>query len=80
MPFYTACSAIGVLRGSVVKCLTRNQGVLGSKDTSFLFLFLFMGVLRETLQRPSLELLKPKEEIDDMSCHGDITEIMLVAV
>ena len=48
----------GVCRGSVVKCLTCNPGVLGSSHTgSFAF---FVGVIQgKTLQSRSLVLVKP---------------------
>ena len=47
-----------VLRGSVVKCLTSNPGVLGSSSTGSSGIF--EGVsLGKTLQSPSLVLVKP---------------------
>ena len=66
----------GVQRGSVVKCLNRNPGVLGSSRTgSSVF---FVGVsLDKTLQRPSLVLVKPRKDMNDMNCHRDMTEILL---
>ena len=51
----------GVLLGSVVKCLIRNRGILGSSRTGSSGLF-FVGVpLSKTLQNPSLALMKPKK-------------------
>ena len=68
-----------VLHGSVVKCLTRNQGVMGSSCIgSFGF---FVGEsLGKTLQSSSLVLMKPKEHINNVSCRRDMTEIMLNGV
>ena len=68
----------GVLHGSVVKCLTRNSGVLGSSPTrSSEF---FVGVsLGKTLQRPSLVVAKPRKEMNNMSCHRDMTEVLFKA-
>ena len=69
---------VGVLRGSVVKCLTRNPGVLGSSRTrSYGF---FVGVsLGKTLQSPSLVLMKPRKDVNNVSCRRDMTEILLKA-
>ena len=46
---------VGVLRGSVVKCLTRNPGVLGSSRTGSSGFFVGVS-LGKTLQSPSLVL------------------------
>ena len=45
------------LRGSVVRCLTRNPGVLGSSRTGSSGFFVGVS-LDETLQSPSLVLVK----------------------
>ena len=69
----------GVLRGSVVKWLTRIQGswVQASMDP----LGFFVGVsLRKTLKSPSLVLVKPREDMNNVSCRHDMTEILLKAV
>ena len=65
-----------VLRGSVVKCLIRNPVVLGlSRTGSSEF---FVGVsLGKTLQSPSLVLMKPRKDMNDVSCRCDMTEILL---
>ena len=66
----------GILCGSVVKCLTGNPGVLGSSCTgSYGF---FVGVsLGKTLQSPSLILKKLRKGMNNVSCHHDMTEILL---
>ena len=66
----------GVLRGSVVNCLTLTPGVLGwSRTGSSGF---FVGVaLGKTLQSPSLVLVKPRKDMNDVSCRHDMTEILL---
>ena len=59
-----------VLRGSVVKCLTRNPGVLSSN----------VGVsLGKIPRNASLVLVKPRKDIDNVSCRRDMTEIHLKA-
>ena len=65
-----------VLRGSVVKCLTRYPGVSdSSRSVSSGF---FVGVpLGETTQSPSLVLGKPRRDMNNVSCHRDTTEILL---
>ena len=63
----------GVLRGSVVKCLTRNQGVLGSSRTRSYGFFVRVS-LGKTLQSPSLALVKPSKDRNNVSCN---TEILL---
>ena len=68
----------GVLCGSVVKCLTRNPGVLGSSRTDPLGFFVEMS-LGKTLQSPSLTLVKPRKDMNDMNCCRDMTEILLKA-
>ena len=66
----------GVLHGSVVKCLTRNPGNLGSSHTGSSEFF--MGVsLGQTLQSPSLVLVKPRNDMNNMNCRHDMTEILL---
>ena len=66
---------LGVLHGSVVKCLTHNPGILGSSHTGSSGFF--MGVsLSKTLQSPSLVLVKPRKDINNVSCRRDMTEIL----
>ena len=72
-------SEIGVLHGSVVKCSTCNPGVLGSSGTRSSGFF--VGVpLGKTLQSPSLVLVKPRKDMNNVSYCRDITEILLKAV
>ena len=54
----------GVLRGSVVKCATRNPGVLGSSQS-----------LGETVQSPSPVLVKPRKDMNNVSCRRDMTAV-----
>ena len=61
-----------VLRGSAVKCLTRNPGVLGS--TALDPLAFFVGVsLGKTLQSTG----ETQESMNNVCCHRDMTEILL---
>ena len=63
----------GVWRGLVVKCLTRNPGVLDP-------LGFFVGVsLGKTIQSLSLVLVKPRKDMNNVSCRHDMTEILLKA-
>ena len=63
-----------VLHGSVIKSLTPDPGVLGFRCIGSSGLV--MGVsLGKTLQSPSLVLVKPKKDINDVSCHRDMTEM-----
>ena len=65
----------GVLGSSVVKCLPGNPEVLGL----ILWVF-FMGVsLGKTLQSPSLVLVKPRKDMNNVSFCHDVTEILLKA-
>ena len=68
----------GVLRCSMVECSTRNPGVLVSiRPGSSGF---FVGVsLGKTLQSPSLVLVKPRKDMNNVSCRRDMTEIFLKA-
>ena len=67
------------LHGSVVKCLTRNPGVLGSSRTGF-HGFFRGSVLGQDTSEPSLLLVKPRKDINNVSCCHDMTEILLKAV
>ena len=64
----------GGLRGSVVKCLTRYPGVLGSNRTGSFGFFVRVS-LGKTLQSPSLVLVKPRKEMNNVCCRRDSTEI-----
>ena len=69
----------GVLRGSVLKCLTRNPRVLDSSRTGSSGFF-FVGVsLGMTLQSPSLVLVQPRKDMNNLNCRRDMTEILLKA-
>ena len=68
----------GVLRGSVVKCLTRNPGVLGLSCTGSSEFFVGLS-LGKTLQSPSLVLVKPRKDMNYVSCCRDMIEIPLRA-
>ena len=65
-----------VLRGSVVKRLTRNPGVLGSSRTRFSEFSIGVS-LGKTLQSPSLVLVKPKKDMNNVSCGRNVTEVLL---
>ena len=55
-----------VLRGSVVMCLTRNPGVLGSSRTGSAVFFVRVS-LGETLQSPNLILVKARKEMNNVT-------------
>ena len=67
-----------VPRGSVVKCLTRNPGVLGSSLTGSSGFFRG-SVLGQDTSEPSLVLVKPRKSMNNVSCRRDMTEILLKA-
>ena len=67
-----------VPHGSVVKCLTRNPGVLGWSRTESSG-FVRGSVLGQDTSEPSLVLVKPRKDMNDVSCHSDMTEILLKA-
>ena len=66
----------GVVRCSVVKCLTCNPEILDSSRTgSSVF---FVGVsLGKTRESPSLVLVKPRIDTNNVNCRRDISEILL---
>ena len=67
-----------VRRGLVVKCLTRNPGVLGSSSTESSGVFRG-SVLGQDTSEPSLVLVKPRKDMNNVSCRRDINEILLKA-
>ena len=73
---HTGDLAFRVLRGSVVKCLTRNSGVLVSSRSGSSGLFCG-SVLGQDTSEPSLVLLKPRKDMNNVSCRRDLTEILL---
>ena len=67
--FFSNCIS-GVLCGSMVECWTGNPGVLGSSRTGSTESFL--GVpFGKTLQSPSIELVKPRKDMNILSCWHD---------
>ena len=64
--------------GSVVKCLTRNPGVLGSSRTGSSGFFRG-SVLGKDTSEPSLVLVKRRKDMNNVSCPRDMTEILLKA-
>ena len=71
-------TSLRVLHGSVVKYLTRNPGVLGSSHTGFSGFFCG-SLLGQDTSEPSLVLVKPRKDMNNVSCHHDMTEILLKA-
>ena len=69
---------IGVLRGSVVKCLTRNPGALGSSCTESSG-FSVRVPLGKTLQSPCLVLVKHRKNMNSVRCRLYMTKILLKA-
>ena len=52
MSIYGGKGKCGVLRGSVLKCLTRNTGVLGSRALDSLLFFFCGSVLGQDTSEP----------------------------
>ena len=78
-PYYQKLHCHGrVLRGSVVKCLTRNIVVLGSSRTESTGFFVEVSA-GKALQSPSLLLVKPRKDMNNVGCRTDITEMVLKA-
>ena len=65
-------------RGSVVKCLTCNPGVLGLSCTRFSGFFRG-SVLGQDTSEPSLVLVKTRKDMNNVGCCRDWTEIPLKA-
>ena len=68
----------GVPCGSVVKCSTLNPGawVWTAPDPVGFFVGVSLG---KTLKNPSLVLVKPRKDMNNVNCHHDMTEILLKA-
>ena len=64
-----------VLRGSVVKFLTRSPGIFGTSRTGSSGFFVAVS-FGKTLQSPSLVLVRPRKDINNVSCCRDMTEIL----
>ena len=58
--------------------LTRNLGILGSSHIGSSGFF-HGGVLRQDTSEPSLVLVKPRKDMNNVSCCRDMTEILLKA-
>ena len=69
---------LGVLHGSVVKCLIRNPGVLGSSRTGFSGFFRG-SVLGQYTSEPQPSTGETQEDMNNVSCSRDMTEILLKA-
>ena len=77
--FYVRKGGGVFLRGSLIKCLTRNPGVLGSSRTGSSDFF-FVGVsFDKTLKSPSLVQVKPRKDMNKVRYRRDMTEILLKA-
>ena len=63
-------------RGPVVNCLTRNPGALGLSRTGTSGFFRG-SVLGQDTSEPSLVLVKPRKDMNNVSCRRDMTEILL---
>ena len=66
----------GVLRGTVVKCLTSNPGVLGLSRTGSSGFFRG-SVLGQDASEPQPSTGETQEDINNVSCRHDMTEILL---
>ena len=67
-----------VLHGSVVKCLTRNPGLLGSSRTGSSGFFRG-SVLGQDTSEPQPSTDETQEDMNNVSCSRDMTEILLKA-
>ena len=67
-----------VPRGPVVECLTCNPGVLGSSRTGSSGFFRWSVVGQDTSE-PSLVLVKPRKDMNNVSCRRYMTEMLLKA-
>ena len=67
------------MRGSVVQCLTRNPGVLGSSCTGSSGFFCG-SVLGQDTSEPQPSTGETQEDMNNVSCRHDMTEILLKAV
>ena len=67
-----------VLRDSVVKCLARNPGVLGSSRTGSSGFFRG-SVLGQDTSEPQPSTGETQEDMNNVSCRRDMTEILLKA-
>ena len=68
----------GVLRCSVVKCLIRSPGVLGSSRTGSTGFFRG-SVLGQDTSEPQPSTGETQEDMNNVSCCRDMTEILLKA-
>ena len=73
---YCFCNYYRVPRGPVEKCLTRNPGVLGLSRIGSPGFFLG-SVLGQDTSEASLVLVKPRKDMNSVSCRRDMTEILL---
>ena len=64
---------LGVLRGSVVKSLTRNPGFLGSIRTGTSGFFVGIFFWQDTSE-PQPSTGETQKNMNNMSCRRDITE------
>ena len=62
-----------VLHGSIVECVTSNPGALGSSITGSSGFFSWESVFGQDT------LVKPRKDVNIMSCRCDMTEILLNA-
>ena len=68
----------GVLYGSVVQCLTHNSGVLDSSRTGSSGFFRG-SVLWQDTSEPQPSTGETKEDMNNISCCHDMTEILFKA-
>ena len=59
----------------MVKCLTSNPGVLGSSRTGSSW-FSRGSVLGQDTSDPSLVLVKPRKDMNNVICRRDMTELL----
>ena len=70
--------SLGVLRGSVVECLSRNPGVLGSSLTGSSGFFRG-SVLGQATSEAQPSTGETQQDVNNVNCRRDMTEILLKA-
>ena len=68
--------SLGVLHALVVKCLTRNPGVMGSSHTRSSGFFRASVLGQDTLE-PQPSTVETQKRLNNVSCHCDMTGILL---
>ena len=71
---------LGIQRGSMVKCLARNPGILSSSRTRSLGFSWDCPSSARHIRGPSIVPVKPKKDINNVGCRCDMTVMRLKEV